>query len=159
MAGARPRYGARRLHVLLRREGWVVNHKKVHRLYKEAGLQLQARRKKKRPSHMRMPGEQPKTINIRWAMDFMHDRIDTGRRFRLLAILDLFSRECLLIEADYSLRATNVVESLERVRKGGCCPEVITVDNVLTPEVKSESGRNNPLLNNHCYQSNPSVFH
>ena len=129
MAGSRPRYGARRLHVLLKREGWVVNHKKVHRLYKALGLQLYVRRKKKRPSHMRVPGEQPRAMNVRWAMDFMHDSIDTGRRFRLLSIVDLFSRECLLIEADYSLRAANVVEGLERIRREGCCPQMITVDN------------------------------
>lgn len=129
LAGSRPRYGARRLHVLLRREGWVVNHKKVHRLYKELGLQLHVRRKKKRPTHMRVPGEQPRAMNIRWAMDFMHDSIDTGRRFRLLSIVDIFSRECLSIEADYSLRAANVVASLERIRRRGCCPQVITVDN------------------------------
>jgi len=107
----------------------VVNHKKVHRLYKEAGLQLQLRRKKKRPSHRRAPGEQPHTVNIRWAMDFMHDSVGEGRRFRLLAIVDLFSRECLLIEAAYSLRADHVVESLERLREGGSCPQVISVDN------------------------------
>jgi len=129
LAGSRPRYGARRLHVLLRREGWVVNHKKVHRLYRELGLQLHIRRKKKRPSHARVPIEKAKMINIRWAMDFMHDRIDNGRRFRLLAILDLFSRECLAIEADYSLRADNVVQTLEKIKQRGYCPQVITVDN------------------------------
>jgi len=129
LAGARPRYGSRRLHVLLRREGWVVNHKKVHRLYKEIGLQLHTRRKKKRPSHERAPLARPEMVNIRWSMDFMHDRIDNGCRFRVLAIIDLFSRECLSITADYSLRAEHVVRSLESLKQIGYCPTVITVDN------------------------------
>jgi putative transposase len=68
-------------------------------------------------------------INSRWSMDFMVDRLDNGRRFRILAIIDLFSRECVSIDADYSLRAENVVQCLEVLKQKRCCPDVITVDN------------------------------
>lgn len=129
LAGARPRYGYRRLHVLLRRDGWKINHKRVHRLYRELGLQLHQRRKKKRASHVRVPLGLPERINERWSMDFMSDRLESGQRFRILAIIDLYSRECLIIEAAHSLRADSVEESLEILRAKGLCPEVITVDN------------------------------
>lgn len=106
-----------------------MNHKKVHRLYKELGLQMKRRRKKKRLSHARVPLGVPQMINSRWSMDFMVDRLDNGRRIRLLAIIDLFSRECVSIDVDYSLRAEKVVQRLEVLKYQRCCPEVITVDN------------------------------
>jgi putative transposase len=129
LAGTRPRYGSSRLYVLLRREGWIVNHKKVHRLYKELGLQLYQRSKKKRRSHTRVPHELPKRINQRWSMDFVHDRLDDGKQFRILAIMDLFSRECLSIVADHSMTAEKVVRGLEQLRRSGYRPDIITVDN------------------------------
>ena len=129
LAGSRPRYGARRLHVLLRREGWVINHKKVHRIYKELGLQLYKRRKKKRLSHARVPHELPKRIHQHWSMDFVHDRVDDGKRIRILTVMDLFSRECLAVIADHSMTARKVVGGLEKLKKKGYVPDTITVDN------------------------------
>ena len=129
LAGSRPRYGARRLHVLLRREGWLVNHKRIHRLYKELGLQLYTRRKKKLRSRARVPHELPKYINQRWSMDFVHDRVENGKRIRILAIMDLFSRECMSIIADHSMTAEKVVGGLEKLKKKGFLPDSITVDN------------------------------
>jgi putative transposase len=129
LAGSRPRYGCRRIELLLKREGWRANHKRIHRLYKELGLQLTIKRRKKRASHGRVPKDLPVMINERWSMDFMSDSLDSGRRFRILSVVDLFSRECLLIEADFSLNAEKVVGCMERLREKGCMPKVITVDN------------------------------
>jgi len=129
LAASRPRYGSRRLYVLLRREGWIVNHKRIHRLYKQLGLQLNVRKKKKRSSHKRIPQELPTMVNKRWSMDFVADALEVGRRFRILTVVDLFSRECLLTEAEHSFNADKVVNCLERLRQKGCFPEVITVDN------------------------------
>lgn len=82
LAGVRPRFGYRRLWLLFRREGWAVNHKRVHRLYKIVGLQLRYKNKKKRPSHARVPLAMPQQLNERWSMDFITDRFENGIRFQ-----------------------------------------------------------------------------
>ena len=129
LARARPRFGYRRIYVLLRREGWRVNHKRVHRLYVELGLQVRTKRRKKHASHLRVPLTPPQTVNERWSMDFVTDRLTDGRPFRVLTLVDLFSRECPLIIAAVSLTGQKVAEQLERLRlrRGG--PQAITVDN------------------------------
>ena len=98
-------------------------------MYKQLGLQLQTRKQKKRASHARVQLGLPKKINERWSMDFVADRLDNGRRFRILAVMDLFTRECLLMEAEFSFNAEKVVSCIDRLRQQGKLPEAITVDN------------------------------
>jgi putative transposase len=115
---ARVRYGYRRIHVLLRREGWHINHKRVARLYRQQGLSLRAKApKRRRSSSVRRVRTAATGANHVWSMDFMHDRlIDEGRTpFRLLTIVDIFTRECLALEIARGFRAQDVVTVLTRI--------------------------------------------
>ncbi|GMQ83252.1 MAG: hypothetical protein BMS9Abin05_2746 [Rhodothermia bacterium] len=96
------RYGYRRLHIMLKREGWKVNHKTVQKIYLEEGLSL---RTKTRAAVLRVARAAPTAVNEFWSMDFVHDELSNGRRFRCLTIVDNFSRECPVIEVDVSLRS------------------------------------------------------
>jgi putative transposase len=129
LARIRTRFGYRRLYELLRREGWRVNHKRIHRLYVLHGLQLSLRRKQKCASQVRVPLGKAQRANEAWSMDFVSDVLDNGRRFRILTIVDQFSRECPLLEADGSLTAPKVVACLERLKVERGLPTTITVDN------------------------------
>lgn len=129
LAAARPRFGYRRLHILLRREGWRINAKKTYRLYREEALGVRVKRRKKRASQLRVLPVAPTRPNERWAMDFMADRLDDGRRIRILTIEDVFTRECLAVEVDTSLTSGRVVEVLGRITQERGAPAVITVDN------------------------------
>jgi len=129
LAASRPRFGYKRLHILLRREGWKINHKRIYRLYVELGLQLRMKKKKKRASKSRLTLLKPTQANERWGMDFVSDCFDNGRRFRILTIVDLFTRECPVILAGISLTAEKVVACLEQLRVRGLLPQAITVDN------------------------------
>ena len=91
------------LYRVIRREGFRVNHKRIERLYREEGLSLRRRRGRKRLSHLRVVRERPQAINHTWAVDFVHDALFGGRRFRALTVIDEWSRECLAIEVDASL--------------------------------------------------------
>jgi putative transposase len=129
IAAARIRYGYKRIHILLRREGWKVNHKRIYRIYREEGLNLRHKSKRKRISGIRIPREDINQINQCWAMDFVSDALFNGRRFRTLTIIDIYSRECLGLYADKKITGEKVVEALETI----CCdrgtPERIRVDN------------------------------
>jgi len=104
---ARPRFGSPRLGVLLHQELGAINHKRVERLYAEEGLQLPKRCKKLRRSFSRvMPVETPTSPMQRWSMDFIHDSLRDGRRFRALTMVDDFSRECPAIAVDTSISAS-----------------------------------------------------
>lgn len=130
IAAARRRFGHRRIYVMLRREGWKVNHKRVYRLYREEGLSLRLKGpKKKRASHLRVPLEAPGAPNEQWAMDFMVDELADGRRFRLLTVIDKFSRECVLIHADHGMTGKSVARLLEAHGQEHPLPSAITVDN------------------------------
>jgi putative transposase len=129
LAQARPRFGYLRLHVLLRREGWAVNKKRVHRIYREEGLMVRLTRRRKRASHLRVVPPRPSQVNERWSMDFVADTLLDGRRFRALTVVDHWSRSSQLIEADFTLTGTKVVAALERVAKRQGYPKMITVDN------------------------------
>ena len=131
LAQARPRFGYLRLQVLLRREGWVVNKKRVHRLYREEGLMVRIQRRRKRASHLRILPAQPNGQHERWSMDFVADTLLDSRRFRALTVVDNYTRECQIIEADATLTGRKVVAALERVAKRTGYPKMITVDNVL----------------------------
>ncbi len=104
IAAVRVRYGYKRIHVLLRREGWTVNHKRVYRLYCEQGLNLRRKQKRKRAGgNLRLIRQQPLRINECWSMDFAADALFNGRRFRVLSVVDIFSRECLGMEIKVSV--------------------------------------------------------
>jgi putative transposase len=129
LAEQRRRFGCHRLHVILKREGLVINHKRTERIYLEEGLSLRLKRRKKKIAMVRVKLPEPQEINQRWSMDFVSDSLCTGRRFRALAILDDFSRECLAIDVDTSIGGIRVVNTLERLAELRGLPEVITVDN------------------------------
>jgi putative transposase len=129
LAGQKRRYGYRRLHVLLRREGWLVNHKRVWRLYRVEGLSVRRRKRKRIASVERTPRVQPTGPNQRWSMDFVSDGLAYGRRFRSLNIVDDYTRECVAIEVDTSLPGLRVVQVLERLRDMRGLPNRITIDN------------------------------
>jgi putative transposase len=110
------RYGYRRIHVLLRREGWRVNPKRVYRLYRKMGLQLRNKTPKWRVKAKLRSDRQPATrANQTWAMDFVHDQLATGRKLRVLTIVDIFSRFSPAVELRFNFRGADVVEVLERV--------------------------------------------
>lgn len=134
LAGERRRFGYRRLHALLRREGWGVNHKAVHRIYVEEGLQVRKRRRKRVARAERQPMVVPQAPNRRWSMDFQHDLLAPrggrgGQRFRSLNIVDDFSRECPAIEVDTSLPGGRVVRVLDRLAETRGLPLEIVLDN------------------------------
>jgi putative transposase len=129
LAGQRKRFGCPRLHVLLRREGLVINHKRTERIYREEGLALRRKRRRKGAAGARVVMPSPQRPNERWSMDFVSDSIVTGRRFRALAIVDDFSRECPAIEVDTSLGGSRVVTVLDRLAQTRGLPEIITTDN------------------------------
>jgi putative transposase len=130
IASTRVRYGYRRIWVLLRREGWKVNHKRVHRLYLLEGLDLRTQGKKKRIKSVQRPDRLEATRpNEIWSMDFVSDALYNRRRFRALTIVDNFSRECLAIEADQGIRGDQVVTVLERLKHTRGLAGVIRVDN------------------------------
>lgn len=129
LAESRRRFGYRRLWVLLRREGWKVNLKKVYRIYTAEGLSVRTKTRRKRPSHIRLvlpPAEAP---NERWSMDFVTDRLENGRFFRVLTVVDHVSRECPLLEAGVSMTGQSVARALERLSFRHPLPRVIQVDN------------------------------
>ena len=128
LAASRVRYGYRRLHVLLRREGWHINHKRVYRLYKQEGLSLRLKTKKKRASEPRVPRPAPTAPNECWSMDFVADRLADGRAFRMLTLVDNFSRISPAIEVDFSLTGQRVVEVLGRLKLMHQLPQSIKVD-------------------------------
>jgi putative transposase len=129
LAAARVRYGYRRLHVLLRREGWRVNHKRIYRLYREEGLGIRVKRRKKLASAPRVlpsPAHRPQE---RWSMDFLSDGLVNGRRFRVLTIVDNVSRVSPAIAVGVSLTGERVVAILERLKGTIGRPERIAIDN------------------------------
>jgi putative transposase len=116
IAATRVRYGYRRIHVLLRREGWRVNPKRVYRLYREMGLQLRNKTPKRRvKAKLREDRQSATQPNEAWAMDFVHDQLATGRKLRVLTIIDTFSRFSPAIEPRFNFRGPDVVEILEEV--------------------------------------------
>ncbi len=129
LAAARVRYGYRRLHVLLRRDGWHVNHKRVYRLYRLEGLGLRLKRSRKRVSAVRVMPPRAQQPNERWSMDFMTDSLYAGRRLRLLTIVDTVTRESPAIAVDRSLTGQRVVAVLERLKATRGLPQRIAVDN------------------------------
>ena len=131
LAVSRVGYGYRRLHILLQREGWAVNHKRVLRLYREEGLVMRTKPPKRRVSCVKREGRSTETtsVNERWSMDFLSDELYDGRRIRFLTLVDNHSRESLAIHAGQRIRGQDVVTVLEAVSAHRGCPDVIQVDN------------------------------
>ena len=129
LAGNRTRYGYRRLTVMLRREGWKVNTKRVYRIYREEQLQVRTTKHAKRPAHLRVALPQPAWPNQRWSMDFVSDRLVDGRWFRILTVVDQYTRECLCAHADRPQTGNKVVEQMEHLVAKRGAPESITTDN------------------------------
>ena len=128
IAAVKRRYGYRRIHVLLRREGWAINRKRTYRLYREAGLAVRRRKRKRIGPFERKPLPKPTAANRSWSMDFVSDGLADGRRLRCLAIVDDCTRECVAIEVDTSITGTRVKAVLERLADTRGLPRSITVD-------------------------------
>lgn len=135
MAKKHPRWGMPRLYDLLRFAGEKVNHKRVHRLYCLAKLQLQYRRKTKRRPQATQPLPVPERPNRIWALDFMHDALASGRRIRLFTAVDACTRECLEIETDFGFSGERVTRILDMLAIMRGLPEIIMSDN--GPEFQS----------------------
>lgn len=135
LAIERPRFGYRRLHVLLRRDGILINHKRVYRLYRAAGLTVR-RRMRKRVARSRVDRPSMGLVpNASWTLDFMSDALGWGRRIRVLSVLDTCTREALAIEVNTSLPSAAVIQVLERVIGDRGQPQDIVMDN--GPELTS----------------------
>lgn len=129
IAHERRRFGYRRVHVLLKREGFVVNHKKLFRLYREEKLAVRRRGGRKRAIGTRAPMMVPVSPNERWSLDFVSDQLTDGRRFRILGIVDDCTRECLALVPDTSLSGTRVARELDRLIVERGKPRMIVSDN------------------------------
>src|ERR1700687_3654345 len=129
LAHERRRFGYRRLHVLLRREVFIVNHKRLVRLYREERLVVRRRGGRKRALGTRAPMLIPQARNLRWSLDFMADTLASGRRFRILTLVDDFTRECLGLVVDTSLTGLRVARELDRIAELRRYPCMIVSDN------------------------------
>ncbi len=130
IAQARIRYGYRKIRVLLNREGWKVGKKQVYRLYREEGLTLRQRpRRRRQVSVHRRERTKPRARNEVWSLDFVADQLVDGRRFRAWTVVDVFTRESLAIEAGQSLKGENVVDVLNRIREDRGVPKMLFCDN------------------------------
>jgi putative transposase len=129
LASERRRFGYRRLHLLLAREGITMNHKKLRRLYREERLQVRRRGRRKRATGARAPMIRPTGPNRRWSLDFASDVLMDGRRFRILAIVDDFTRECLALIPDTSLSGARVARELDAIMARRGRPAAVISDN------------------------------
>ncbi len=129
IAEAKRRYGCPRIYVRLRREGWRVNHKKIERIYREEGLSLRRRARKKAVAIPRVALPRPTQPGLCYAMDFVHDRLAQGRRFKCLTMTDPYSKEVPVIEVDSSIGGERVCRILDRIFAERPLPEVFMLDN------------------------------
>jgi len=118
IANARPRFGYERIHVLLQRESWHINVKRVHRLYCLEGLQVRMRRRRKKRLSLHRGIPAPASgVNERWSMDFVHDQLSNGLAFRVLTVIDNWSRESVLLEVGFRLTGQSVIDALSHISK------------------------------------------
>lgn len=145
IAIARVRFGYRRIHVMLQREGWEINHKRVYRLYKQQALSLRFKRPKRHVAAIhRQPHEVVSSLNEVWGMDFVSDELFNGRKIRLLPVIDLCSRECLALHVAHRLGGNDVANVLDLVSLERGLPKMIRCDN--GPEFVSKA------LDKWCYE-------
>jgi putative transposase len=137
LAAQYSRYGYQTLHGMLKREGLVINEKKTYRIYREEGLQVRKKRRKRLPLQERVPTRMLTGANQRWSMDFMSDQLATGRRFRILNVVDDFTRECVGQIVDYSISGRRVARYLDELSMTRTLPEEIVLDN--GPEMTSQA--------------------
>ena len=128
LAAVRRRFGYRRIHVLLKREGWQINVKRVYRLYRMAGLSVIKRRRKRIGMTERLPLLLPDQPNYAWSMDFVHDCLADGRRLRCLNVVDDFTKESIAIEVDTTISGLRVARVLDRIAEHRPLPRMIRVD-------------------------------
>jgi putative transposase len=128
LAGQRRRFGYRRIHIMLKREGWHINVKRVYRLYRDAGLAVRKRSRKRIGLTERVPLLLPETPNHAWSMDFVHDGLADGRRIRCLNVVDDCTRESIVIEVDTSISGERVARVLDRIAGLRPLPQMIRVD-------------------------------
>lgn len=130
IVATRIRYGYRRVHIMLKRDGWQVGRHVVYRLYKEEGLCLRAKRPRRRKMAVHREARcQPKALNEAWSLDFVHDQLACGAKIRLLTVIDIYSRECLAIEVGSRLRGTDVARVLNRLVYLRGVPKALFADN------------------------------
>lgn len=129
LAALRPRWGQKRLQVLLRRQGYMVNHKRTERIYRELGLSLRRRKRAKRASAMRLPAELPIGPNQRWSMDFVYDQLIGGQSLKCLTVVDDFTRESPAILVGRCITGQMVAELFDRMAVNRPLPRVIVCDN------------------------------
>ena len=129
LAQTRRRFGCPRLHVMLKREGFVINHKRTERIYRQEGLILRIRRRKKMSSLLRTDIPKPAYPNHIWSMDFVRDSLAGGRAIKILSILDEWTRKCFRIEVDMSINGVRVARVLTEIAQMECLPEIIIIDN------------------------------
>lgn len=129
LAEQRPRFGYPRLHILLRREGFPVNRKRIYRLYRAAGLALRAKRRKRAAQRERRPMIPAAGANESWSMDFVSDRLGDGRQFRTLTVVDDFVKLCPVLEVDTSISGDRVTRALDRAIEAHGKPRRLVMDN------------------------------
>jgi putative transposase len=141
LAAERRRFGYRRLHLLLKREGIAVNWKKLYRLYREERLTVRKRGGRKRAVGTRAPMAIPQGPNQRWSLDFVSDTLVDGRRFRILCVIDDFSRECLATVVDNSISGERVARELDAIAERRGQPLMVVSDNVLSAEENGDTSQ------------------
>lgn len=129
LIGEQNTIGCEMMHEVLRREGFVKNHKRTERIYREQGFSLKVRKRKRRISQIRLNLPEAVRPNHRWSMDFVQASLWSGRRFRMLCVIDQFTKECFAIEIDFSINGLRVTRALEWLLLTEGKPEAITVDN------------------------------
>lgn len=129
LAASHPRWGCPLLHDVLHAEGLVQNHKRTERIYREEQLSLRRKHRKKLPAAARVPLPAASHPNERWSMDFIHDQLTNGRRFRTLTIVDDFTRQCPALWSNHSIGGAGVVAVLDQLARAYGRPQTITVDN------------------------------
>lgn len=129
VAEKRRRFGQERVFVVLRREGWRDGRHRVSRLYRELGLSLRLKRRQKRSAAVRVPMPMATRPHQTWSLDFVHDRLASGRTFKCLVVVDEYSRQCLAIEVDFGISGDRVIRVLDRLIELYGKPEAIRSDN------------------------------
>jgi len=129
LAETRRRFGCPRLQVMLRREGFMINHKRTERIYRQEGLILRIRRRKKMSSLLRTEIPKPDYPNHIWSMDFMRDNLASGRTIKVLSVVDEYTRKCFRIEVDTSINGVRVARALTEISQTEGLPEIILIDN------------------------------
>ena len=141
LAGERRRFGYRRLGILLAQEGHHANHKKLYRIYAEEKLAVRLRKGRKRAFRSRRPMVMPTRPNERWSLDFVSDSLSGGRRFRILCVVDDFTREALAVMPDFSISGVRLARELDAIIARRGKPQTIVSDNVLHSDTQASCGR------------------